>query len=213
MNSKCCVAKRPRSKKSGTRNAPPSTAFVSLKKSRRACRRKKRTPTAPGDWEKVGQLRYGRLSQIQKDIEAAQHDLDVVEENPLPQEGNRRGRHRQDRLQVDRHSAATHDGRRNSKARQHERASERPRGRAGRSGAAGVERDSAQPCRAERSQPAHRQLHFPRAHRCRQNRTGARSRTIPIRRRQGDDPRRHVGVRRAPFGRPHDRLASRIRGL
>jgi ATP-dependent Clp protease ATP-binding subunit ClpB len=36
-----------------------------------------------GDWEKVAQLRYGRLSQIEKEIETAQHELEAVEETAM----------------------------------------------------------------------------------------------------------------------------------
>src|SRR5579863_3144441 len=54
-----------------------------LKEEQEALQKEEENANRAGDWEKVGQLRYGRLSQIQKDIETAQHDLDAVEENPL----------------------------------------------------------------------------------------------------------------------------------
>jgi ATP-dependent Clp protease ATP-binding subunit ClpB len=48
-----------------------------------------------------------------------------------PEEGNRRRRYRQDRLQVDRHSAPAHARRRVAEAHQHERAPQRSRRRSG----------------------------------------------------------------------------------
>src|SRR4051794_22898842 len=39
-----------------------------------------------GDWEKAAQLRYGRLAQIEKDIEAAEHELESVKETALLKE-------------------------------------------------------------------------------------------------------------------------------
>ena len=65
----------------------------------------------------------------------------------------------------------------------------------------------------ERSQPAHRQLHLPGAHRGRQDRAGAGAGAIPVRRRQGHDPRGYVRVHGEARRGAHDRLASGIRGL
>jgi ATP-dependent Clp protease ATP-binding subunit ClpB len=39
-----------------------------------------------GDWEKAAQLRYGRLSQIEKDIQAAEHEMESVKETALLKE-------------------------------------------------------------------------------------------------------------------------------
>jgi ATP-dependent Clp protease ATP-binding subunit ClpB len=39
-----------------------------------------------GDWEKAAQLRYGRLSQIEKDIQAAEQDMEAVKGNALLKE-------------------------------------------------------------------------------------------------------------------------------
>jgi ATP-dependent Clp protease ATP-binding subunit ClpB len=54
-----------------------------LKEEQDALRQEEENANRSGDWEKVAQLRYGRLSQIQKDIEAAQHELEAVEETAL----------------------------------------------------------------------------------------------------------------------------------
>jgi ATP-dependent Clp protease ATP-binding subunit ClpB len=39
-----------------------------------------------GDWEKAAELRYGRLSQIEKDIQSAEQELEAVKENALLKE-------------------------------------------------------------------------------------------------------------------------------
>jgi ATP-dependent Clp protease ATP-binding subunit ClpB len=54
-----------------------------LKEEQDSLRQEEENANRAGDWEKVAQLRYGRLSQIQKDIEAAQQELDAVEEHAL----------------------------------------------------------------------------------------------------------------------------------
>ena len=72
------------------------------------------------------------------------------------------------------------------------------------------------PPRARRpagSEPAARQLPVPRADRRRQDRAGARARRVPVRRRAGDDPHRHVGVPGEAHRLAHDRRASRLRRL
>ena len=54
-----------------------------LKEEQDALRQEEENANRSGDWEKVAQLRYGRLSQIQKEIETAQHELEAVEETAL----------------------------------------------------------------------------------------------------------------------------------
>jgi ATP-dependent Clp protease ATP-binding subunit ClpB len=54
-----------------------------LKEEQDSLRHAEETANRSGDWEKVAQLRYGRLSQIQKEIEDAQHELEAVEEHAL----------------------------------------------------------------------------------------------------------------------------------
>ena len=63
------------------------------------------------------------------------------------------------------------------------------------------------------TQPPARQLPVPGADRRRQDRAGARARRIPVRRRAGDGPHRHVRVPGEAHGVAHDRRASRIRRL
>ena len=58
----------------------------------------------------------------------------------------------------------------------------------------GGRRGDARARRIERSEAADRQLPVPGTDRRRKNRTGAGAGAIPVRRRAGDDPHRHVGV-------------------
>ena len=58
----------------------------------------------------------------------------------------------------------------------------------------GRQRDPAVARRAVRPQPADRLVPVPRPHRRRQDRAGAHARRLPVRRRAGDGPHRHVGV-------------------
>ena len=54
-----------------------------LKEEQDALRQEEENANRAGDWEKVAQLRYGRLSQIEKEIDTAQHELEAVEETAL----------------------------------------------------------------------------------------------------------------------------------
>ncbi len=49
-------------------------------------RKQEERATRAGDWEKAAQLRYGRLSQIGKDIEAAEQELEAVKGDALLKE-------------------------------------------------------------------------------------------------------------------------------
>ena len=69
--------------------------------------------------------------------------------------------------------------------------------------------------RAVRPQPADRLVPVPRPHRRRQDRAGAHARRLPLRRREGDGPHRHVGVpgeaQRVAPGRRASRATSATR--
>ena len=70
--------------------------------------------------------------------------------------------------------------------------------------------------RARRSagpEPAARLVPVPRADGRRQDRVVQGARRVPVRRRAGDDPHRHVGVHGEAHGRPPDRGAARLRRL
>jgi ATP-dependent Clp protease ATP-binding subunit ClpB len=57
-----------------------------LKEEQDTARKEEEKATRAGDWEKAAELRYGRLSQIDRDIQAAEQDLEAVKENALLKE-------------------------------------------------------------------------------------------------------------------------------
>ena len=73
----------------------------------------------------------------------------------------------------------------------------------------GRQRDPPRPRRPAGPQPAARQLHLPRPDRRRQDRAGARAGRVPLRRRAGDDPHRHVRVHGEAHRVAADRRAAR----
>ncbi len=135
-------------------------------------------------------------------------------EGPADAEGgSRRGRHRRGRQQVDAHPGQPADGRRGPEADSHGRAAAPARHRPGRGDHRRRERHPPRARRPAGSEPAARQLPVPRPDRRRQDRAGARARRVPVRRRAGDGPDRHVRVPGEAHGLAHDRRAARIRRL
>ncbi|MGA2147331.1 MAG: ATP-dependent chaperone ClpB [Bryobacteraceae bacterium] len=57
-----------------------------LKEEQDNLRKEEEKATRAGDWEKAAELRYGRLSQIDRDIQAAERDMEAVKENALLKE-------------------------------------------------------------------------------------------------------------------------------
>jgi ATP-dependent Clp protease ATP-binding subunit ClpB len=57
-----------------------------LKEEQDTLRQEEEKASRGGDWEKAAQLRYGRLSQIEKDIQAAEQELEAVKGNALLKE-------------------------------------------------------------------------------------------------------------------------------
>jgi ATP-dependent Clp protease ATP-binding subunit ClpB len=57
-----------------------------LKEEQDTLRQEEEKASRAGDWEKAAQLRYGRLSQIEKDIQAAEQELEAVKGNALLKE-------------------------------------------------------------------------------------------------------------------------------
>jgi ATP-dependent Clp protease ATP-binding subunit ClpB len=57
-----------------------------LKEEKDALRQQEEKASAAGDWEKAAQLRYGRLAQIEKDIQAAEHELEAVKDSAMLKE-------------------------------------------------------------------------------------------------------------------------------
>ncbi len=57
-----------------------------LKEEQDTLRQEEEKASRAGDWEKAAQLRYGRLSQIEKDIQSAEQELEAVKETALLKE-------------------------------------------------------------------------------------------------------------------------------
>src|SRR5271165_855825 len=62
------------------------TRVRQLKEEQDNLRKEEEKATRAGDWEKAAQIRYGRLAQIEKDIQAAEQELEAVKENALLKE-------------------------------------------------------------------------------------------------------------------------------
>ncbi|HTS27951.1 MAG TPA: ATP-dependent chaperone ClpB [Bryobacteraceae bacterium] len=62
------------------------TRVRELKEELDSLRQEEEKATRAGDWEKAAKLRYGRLAQIEKDIQAAEHELEAVKEHALLKE-------------------------------------------------------------------------------------------------------------------------------
>jgi ATP-dependent Clp protease ATP-binding subunit ClpB len=57
-----------------------------LKEEQEQLRQDEEKASRAGDWEKAAQLRYGQLAQMEKDIQAAEQELEAVKENALLKE-------------------------------------------------------------------------------------------------------------------------------
>jgi ATP-dependent Clp protease ATP-binding subunit ClpB len=57
-----------------------------LKEELDSLRKEEEKASRAGDWEKAAQIRYGRLTQIEKEIQAAEQALESIKENALLQE-------------------------------------------------------------------------------------------------------------------------------
>jgi ATP-dependent Clp protease ATP-binding subunit ClpB len=57
-----------------------------LKEEQDTLRQEEEKASRAGDWERAAQIRYGRLSQIEKDMQAAEQALEAIKENALLKE-------------------------------------------------------------------------------------------------------------------------------
>jgi ATP-dependent Clp protease ATP-binding subunit ClpB len=57
-----------------------------LKEEQEQLRKDEEQASRQGDWERAAQLRYGRLAQIEKDIQAAERDLEAIKDSALLKE-------------------------------------------------------------------------------------------------------------------------------
>ena len=128
-----------------------------------------------GDLSRVAEIRYGKLSAAEKELKSAQERLaELQKDHPmLKEEGLRRGRDRQNRQQMDGNPRGTPARRRSAETRSHGREAQAARRRAGCGPGDCGPRDSPQPFRPERSQPAHRIVFIPRTYGRGEDRTRA----------------------------------------
>ena len=185
-----------------------------LKEEQEALRAEIERAQRAGDYAKASELQYGRVPQLEQQVreEEAKLARAAAEQADAQGRGRRRG-HRRGREQVDAHSGQPDDGRRSPEADSHGRAAAPARGRPGRSHQRGRECHPPRARRPAGSEPSARQLHVPRSDRRRQDGAGPRAGRIPVRRRAGDDPDRHVRIPGKAHGVAHDRRAAWLRRL
>ena len=167
------------------------------------------------DLNKAAELKYGKLPELEQ-----QAARPTRSDSPTRARTNRLIKEEVTRRTSPRSSAAgpacrcrkllegemqklLHLGRRAAQAR------DRP----GRGGDGGGRGGDPRAVRAEGPEPADRLVHLPGADRRRQNRTGPGAGRVPLRRREGHDPHRHVGVPGEAHGRPAGRRAARLHRL
>ncbi len=168
-----------------------------------------------GDWQKMSELQYGKLPQLEAQLKQADSGEATAPAHKLL------------RTQVGAEEIAEVVSRATgipvSKMMQGERdklvhmeeAVAQARGGAGRSHRGRVRRHPSLACRAGRPQPALRLLHVPRAHWRRQDRVVQGAGNLPVRYRRSADPHRHERIHGEALGRPPDRRAPglcRLRG-
>ncbi|MGO9260872.1 MAG: ATP-dependent chaperone ClpB [Bryobacteraceae bacterium] len=69
-----------------TREKGAITRVRQLKEEKDTLRQEEEKATSAGDWERAAQIRYGRLGQIEKDIQAAEQELEAVKQDALLKE-------------------------------------------------------------------------------------------------------------------------------
>ena len=184
----------------------------SLKEQQEALRLEIEQAQRAGDYAKASELQV-RASARARTRAARGGGQGKGRQGADAQGAGRRRRHRGRGQQVDAHPREPPHGRRDAEARADGGTAASTRHRAGRSRGRRLERDPSRPRGAAGSQAPARQLHLPRADRCRQDGARARARGVPVRRRPGHRAHRHVGVPGEAHRLPPDRCPSRIRRL
>ena len=161
-----------------------------------------------GDYQKAGELQYGKVPELEAKLKA-------VNEKRQPEQcrgvggGDRRQRRRRG-VALDRHSGRPHARRREGKAPEDGGRDRQARGRPGRRREVGLDRGAACAGGFAGSEPADWFVHVPGADGCRQDRADQGFGAIPVQRRVGADPHRHVGVHGEAFGGAPDRRSARL---
>ena len=168
------------------------------------------------NFQQAAEIKFGRLPELEKKVQAAQARLAgfqkggaMLREEVTPEEiaevVSKWTRHPGLEAARGRGGEAPRDG----------GPAEAPRRRPGGGGAGGLGGGAPRPLRAAGPEPADRLVHLPRPHRRREDRDRPRARRVPLRRRAGDGPARHVRVHGEARGvAPHRRAPGlrRLRG-
>ncbi len=165
-----------------------------------------------GDLAKAAELRYGRIPEVEKKLDAAVPQAEAREDVMLKEEVGP-----DDIADVVSAWTGIPAGRmlegETAKLLRMEDELGKPGRRAEEGRAGGVRRGAAQPGRRRRPEPADRLVHVPRPDRRRQDRAGQGAGGVPVRRRARDGAHRHERVRREALGGPARRRPSRVRRL
>ena len=160
-----------------------------------------------GEYQRAGELAYGRIPELEKklkSIEAAEGKGAMVEE-AVTADHIAQVVSRWTGVPVDRML----EGEKEKLLRMEEK-HRQARHRPGRSRQGGVDCGASRPRRPAGSEPADRLVHVPGSDRRRQDRAHQGVGGIPVRRRDGAHPHRHVGIHGEAFGGAADRRAARL---
>ena len=165
-----------------------------------------------GDLAKAAELRYGRIPEVEKKLDAALPQAEARTDVMLKEEVGP-----DDIADVVSAWTGIPAGRllegETAKLLRMEDELGKPRGRAEEGRAGCFRRGASHPGRGRRPQPADGIVSVPRPHRCRQDRAGQGAGRLPVRRRTRDGPHRHERVRREALGGPPRRRAARLHRL
>ncbi|VEB42308.1 Heat shock protein F84.1 [Chromobacterium violaceum] len=162
-----------------------------------------------GDWQKLAELQYGKLPQLEARLKEAESAGDKARPSPTAccaprwRRGDRRGGQ-----PGHRHPGVQDVDRRAREAAENGGCAAPARGRAGRGGQRGGRRHPPFALRPGRSQQAVRLLPVPGTDRRRQDRAVQDAGQLPVRQRRPPDPHRHVRVHGEAFGGAADRRAA-----
>ena len=166
------------------------------------------------DLNKAAELKYGRLPELKKQLEAEERLRRKQGKDRLPAAGQgHRGGDRPDHRAVDRHPRGQADGRGAGEAAPPGGHPPPAGGGPGRGGAPGVRGHPPQPGGHRRPRPAHRLLPVPGPHRRGQDRAGQDPGRGPVRQREEHGAHRHDRVYGEILRLPAHRRASGICGL
>ena len=161
-----------------------------------------------GDLERVAEIRYGELPELERELEARDEP-----ENADGQGGGRRGRRRLGRRPLDGDPGRPAARGRDREADPHGGATTRARRRPGRGGRGRGERAAPRPFRPAGPEPPDRLVRLPRPDGRRQDRARPRARGVHVRRRARAHPARHERVHGEAHGLAPGRRAARLRRL